>query len=222
MKTTAKKCKGTGKAKGYGCGTATVFRKYGLCNKCLSNWMQETKEGKEFLSKLSLRGKRKTANTKRAERREEKKAAKTIGKLKSELQKEVNTIVRLMDADKGCVSCNHGHNTPFTRQAHAGHYHSVGSSNSIRYHLDNIHKQCSICNNYRSGALREYKQGLIKRYGEDYAEIVEGLKVKYPYIKLSRQEYGKALKIARKIIREIKQGRDYTRNEVNQLLEIYK
>lgn len=179
--------------------------------------MQETKEGKEFLCSLSLRGKRKAASTKRAERRAEKKANKTIGKLKSELQKEVNTIVRLIDADKGCISCG---NT--TRQMHAGHYHSVGSNEQLRFNLHNDHKQCVICNHFKSGALREYKQGLEQRYGKEYADYVDGLKAEIKTVKPTRIELEFAIKTARKIIREIKQGRDYTRNEVNNLLEIYK
>ncbi len=222
MQTKPKKCKGTGKAKGYGCEQMTVFRKYGLCSKCLSKWTNETKDGKDFLSKHTLRAKRKVEREKRAKSRAEKQRAKTLGNLKNELQKEVNTIVRMIDEDRGCISCTHGHGGAFTRQAHAGHYHSVGSNPSLRFNLHNIHKQCSIDNNYKSGALREYRLGLISRYGEDYMQMIEELKLKYPILKITKHECEIAIKTARKIIREIKNGRDYTRDEVNNILGLYK
>ncbi len=162
IQTKPKKCKGTVKAKGYGCGRVVLKRTYGLCGKCLSEWIEKTDEGKEFLTGHTLRAKRLTEKQKRSEIRVKKQEVKTLNELKKELQTEINRIVRLIDFDKNCISCNHGMDG-FTRQAHAGHYHSVGSSPSIRFNIHNIHKQCSICNNFKSGALREYRQGLIKR-----------------------------------------------------------
>ncbi len=222
MQTNPKKCKGTGKAKGYGCEQMTVFRKYGLCSKCLAKWTNETKEGKEFLSKHTLRAKRKVEKESRAKSRAEKQRAKTLGNLKNELQKEVNAIARLIDIDRGCISCNHGYGGVFTRQAHGGHYYSVGGHSNLRFNLHNIHRQCSVCNNHNSGELRGYRLGLINRYGEDYMKMVDGLKLKHPILKITKHECEVAIKTARGIIRKIKSGQDFTRSEVNELLGLYK
>lgn len=44
-----KPCKGINKAASFsGCGKLSVFRKYGLCPKCLWQWMNTTKEGDEY------------------------------------------------------------------------------------------------------------------------------------------------------------------------------
>lgn len=41
IKTKIKPCKGTGKAKGYGCSAPTLIRKYGLCKECLIKFYKE-------------------------------------------------------------------------------------------------------------------------------------------------------------------------------------
>ncbi len=223
MKTKPKQCKGIGKAKGFkGCGKISAFRKYGLCPSCLSDWANQTDEGKAFLKRVALKGKKDTDRKRKAENRKQKLALKRTSKLKEELQQAVNKIARLIDIDKPCISCNHGATERFNRQAHGGHYKSVGGHPSVRFNLHNIHKQCSICNNYYSANELNYRKGLIERYGEDYLNKVEGLEAKYPVLKLSRTELEEAVKTARAIVREIEKGTDYTREEVNRRLGIYK
>lgn len=218
----AKKCKGTGKAKGFGCGKTTLYRKYGLCkDECYPDWLLNSINGRKVLEKATLTGKKKAEKAKARKHREQKRKIKTLSMLKAELQKEVNTIVRLIDEDKTCISCNHGIDG-FTRQAHAGHFKSVGSNDSLRFHLDNNHKQCSICNNHLSGNVLEYKKGLTERYGNDYAELVDvELQKKYPVMKFSRPELEEAITTSRAIIRKIKKGKDFTRKQVNEILKLY-
>ena len=97
--------------------------------------------------------------------KERKKAVKTKQQWLKEVEQVVNKYVRLRDKDDGCISCDkpatwHG-------QWHAGHFRSVGAAKSIRFHLWNIHKQCSQCNNFLSGNIANYMPGIIAKIGKD-------------------------------------------------------
>lgn len=87
-----------------------------------------------------------------------------------ELQNVFNRYIRLRDANLPCISCQRFH----TGQYHAGHYKSVGSSPALRFEESNVHKQCSACNNYKSGNLIDYRVELIKKIGEDGVSWLEG------------------------------------------------
>ena len=50
-----KKCRGTGKAKNFGCGKEKFKRTLGLCNSCYPKWLLNTSEGKERLKKHTLK-----------------------------------------------------------------------------------------------------------------------------------------------------------------------
>lgn len=76
-------------------------------------------------------------------------------------QKVFNTYIRARDKDLPCISCGEHTN----RQMHAGHYFSQGGHTYLRFNTLNVHKQCSICNNWKSGNLAEYKENLIKKIG---------------------------------------------------------
>tara|TARA_R110002126_G_scaffold64861_4_gene165898 strand:+ start:103 stop:357 length:255 start_codon:yes stop_codon:yes gene_type:complete len=49
-----------------------------------------------------------------------------------------------------------------------------GHSAALRYDEDNCHKQCSVCNNYKSGNLSEYRSNLLKKIGLQKVEWLEG------------------------------------------------
>ena len=82
--------------------------------------------------------------------------------LTKEAQRVFNKYIRERDKDLPCISCG---NTD--RQMHAGHYHTVGGNGNLRFNEDNCHKQCSICNNHKSGNLVAYKDHLISKIGID-------------------------------------------------------
>lgn len=92
-----------------------------------------------------------------------------LNKLKSkaqwakEAQTEVNKYVRLRDAHLGCVSCDKP--ASWDGQWHASHFRSVGAATAVRFNLWNIHKSCSVCNNWKSGNLSEYEPRLRKKIG---------------------------------------------------------
>lgn len=96
-----------------------------------------------------------------------------VSVLKRLAQTLVNKYVRERDNLLPCVSCGYD---GASRQWHAGHYVPMGSNGSIRYHEDNIHKQCSICNNHLSGNLANYRLELIKRIGLEKVEWLESQK----------------------------------------------
>ena len=81
----------------------------------------------------------------------------------------VNKYVRLRDLNKPCISCEH----IGKRQIHAGHYRPMGNNQQLRFYTLNIFAQCSICNNYLSGNLANYRLNLIKKLGLEKVELIE-------------------------------------------------
>lgn len=84
-------------------------------------------------------------------------------------QTVVNKYIRLRDLNKSCISCGH----IGERQIHAGHYRPMGNNQQLRFYTLNIFAQCSICNNYLSGNLANYKINLINKLGLAKVEEIE-------------------------------------------------
>ena len=106
--------------------------------------------------------------------RKETKEAKIKLKTKSDWLKETQTVfnqfIRLRDKEEPCISCQRHHKG----QYHSGHYRSVGAHPELRFDELNVHKQCSVCNNYLSGSLVEYRINLINKIGIDAVNYLEG------------------------------------------------
>jgi len=85
-------------------------------------------------------------------------------------QTEFNKYIRNRDSKDPCISCNRHHKG----QYHAGHYKTVGGHPALRFEEDNCHKQCSVCNNYKSGNLSEYRSNLLIKIGLERVEWLEG------------------------------------------------
>lgn len=115
------------------------------------------------------------------------------------LQEVVNAIARAIDNDLPCISCD-----STAGQAHGGHYHAVGSNNSIRFNLHNIHKQDAHCNMYKHANQVKYSAGLRKRYGKKYYDRVQfDIVRQYPSVKLTIAELSYATQRARRWLRFI-------------------
>jgi hypothetical protein len=85
-------------------------------------------------------------------------------------QTEFNKYIRNRDSKDPCISCNRHH----AGQYHAGHYMSVGGhSAELRFNELNCHKQCSVCNNHKSGNLTNYRTNFIKKIGLDAVLVLE-------------------------------------------------
>lgn len=87
------------------------------------------------------------------------------------VQTEFNKYIRQRDHKDPCISCQRHHQG----QYHAGHYMSIGGHSAIlRFDEQNTHKQCSVCNNHRSGNLAKYRPNLIIKIGLEAVERLEG------------------------------------------------
>lgn len=84
-------------------------------------------------------------------------------------QTVVNKYIRLRDYNLPCCSCGHLEG----RQFHSGHYENVAGKGQLRFYTLNIHKQCSICNNYLSANLVPYRKFMINKYGIKKVEWIE-------------------------------------------------
>ena len=106
----------------------------------------------------------------RKEHKAAKERIKTRGDHAKDAQTEFNKFIRARDSSLHCISCGRHH----TGQYHAGHYRTVGGHPELRFEEDNCHKQCSVCNNHKSGNIVEYRINLVSRIGSDRLEWLEG------------------------------------------------
>lgn len=146
---------------------------------------------------------------------------KTISDYKSELQQLVNWIAKEIDKQEKCIS--HPNQNGFLRYD-AGHYWTVKVHSDIRFNFHNIHKQNSEANQ-RHGGCPEYIVGIIKRYGQEYADMLLGLPFRFKGIDKAKFNIRDMRDIylpnARKLKQEIKNGLEVTRDEANDFIGIY-
>lgn len=99
-----------------------------------------------------------------------------------ELQSAFNAFIRERDHDFPCVSCGID-NPPAIDgiQWDAGHYRSVGACPELRFHEDNCHKQCRVCNcELPSGGQptfsrwKRYELEIEQRIGPERLALLEG------------------------------------------------
>lgn len=158
---------------------------------------------------------------KKARDKEARDKIKTLSEWKNDLQGIVNWIVKELDKSYDCIS--HPGTKGFLRYD-AGHGFSVKAHSDIRFNLHNIHKQNSN-SNMRTGGDSSYVKGLMERYGREYVEMYLDLPLKWKgtgkekfKIKNIKEEY---LPGARDIQREMKKGKSFTRDQVNEIIGIY-
>lgn len=119
--------------------------------------------------KMAQRKRETEAREWRKETARRKQAMKTRRDWLKEAQAEFNKYIRLRDADLPCISCGRYHDG----QYHASHYRSVGACSSLRFHEDNVHKACSVCNAHLSGNIIEYRIALVAKIGQERVEWLE-------------------------------------------------
>lgn len=183
---------------------------------CISAWRQDRISG---LSKQ-----------KEVKRKAETKIAKENIKTKSDyekdLQKEINSIVRLIDRNGHCISTL----KPLNEKFDAGHLFSVGSNPTLRFNLFNIYSQSVHANQYLSGDQINFLGGLSHFYGSEHTSYVLTLKSRFKSLKLSQDELREKIRIARSIVKELKADErmnfDYPerlemRRKINRKIGIY-
>jgi len=91
----------------------------------------------------------------------------TLPKLLLKTQAVFNKWVRFRDKDNPCICCG-SYNT-----SDAGHYFSQGQHSALRFNELNVNLCCRKCNYFLSGNLINYRNGLIKKYGEQRVLLLE-------------------------------------------------
>lgn len=142
----------------------------------------------------------------------EREIKKRVAKMKVEvegttqLEKAARIIfqkwIRERDKNLPCISCG----TYVANQFDGSHYHKAEIYSGLIFNEMNVHKSCSYCNKELAGNLVNYRIGLVKRYGEDYAKQLDEMAVtgrKYTYTR------SQLIDIANKYKMKLKNG-DFT------------
>ncbi|HIP20835.1 MAG TPA: recombination protein NinG [Sulfurimonas sp.] len=82
-----------------------------------------------------------------------------------------NQYIRHRDKDLNCISCDYDFKKG-SRQGHAGHFRPAGNHSILRFNELNVWKQCSICNNHKSGNVGAYERALRGRIGDDEVDTL--------------------------------------------------
>lgn len=183
MEVKPKKCKGTGKAKGYGCGEPTLWRKYGLCIGCYPNWLLNTPEGEDVIKKNTIRASKQTTEEKKKADREFKLQNKSIAKLMQEARVPFQAWIKRRDANLKCISCGNNSET-----WNGGHYKKAELYSGVIFDEINVNKQCVYCNLHLDGNEANYRLGLVKKYGSVAVSNIEELAEKTRIHKWDRNE----------------------------------
>lgn len=182
----------------------------------------------EFALRVVAKNKLKTEkeNKKKAvqEKKQIKEKLKTLSDWNSDLQKEINSIVRLIDRNHPCISSQR----PLGKSYDAGHLYGRQSNPHIRFHLFNIWAQSVHDNQHKSGNPLDFVDGIEKTFGLEIKEYCLSLKG-LPSLKLSVEEIKSIIPKAREIVKHLKledktysiQERLDLRKEYNQYLGIY-
>lgn len=118
----------------------------------------------EVAKRKRLKGDAEKARRHRRELREAKERIKGKPELLAEAEKACNAYIRHRDRNKPCISCGE-----FSQSGYydAGHYRAKSLQPALRFHEDNIHKQCVKCNQHGHGNLIGYRRGLAEKIGEE-------------------------------------------------------
>lgn len=150
--------------------------------------------------KKSEEKRKKIEKAERLERRERLKKLKTRSAWLKDLQGVFNKFIRLRDKDLPCISCGRFHQG----QYHAGHYRTVGACPELRFDELNVHKQCSVCNNHKSGNITEYRINLVRKIGVEEVERLE--RHDHPPLKLTEDEIKDLIKVYKAKVKELERG----------------
>lgn len=164
----SKPCKGTGNAKGYGCGKQTLHRVYGLgkmCG-CYSDWLLNSEAGKIKLQKSILKASKPRRELEKAEK--ERKHRNGLGTLLKNVRNVCHQYIRERDKYKPCISCGE----PWNERHQAGHFYKAELFSKLKFNEYNINGQCEGCNIRKDGNESQYRVNLPNRIGlEKYREL---------------------------------------------------
>ena len=183
-----KKCKGTGNAKGFGCGIELPYSErngiktynatYGLGHecKCYYSWLSgDSEKAKEILYKTIIKGKEKLKKEKRLKHR----------KLKNELNSSKNMgladiyfsrYIRVLNSVNGNCTCYTCGVIKPIKNVDNGHF-IKREHKATRYHEKNCKPQCKTCNGdiKHNGKQLEFRENLVREYDEETVRKLEKL-----------------------------------------------
>lgn len=128
-----------------------------------------------------------------------KKKAKSLPRLKNELQKIFNEYVRKRDCGKPCITCGQ------TKLLQAGHFYPVKGYDGLRFDEFNVNGECSLDNGFNDAHLIDYAENLKQRIGEIAFEKLKQRAKDYKMngYKFSRSELEEKISYYRDKIKEI-------------------
>ena len=172
-------CKGTSKAKNFGCGEQLPFSernglktykaKYGLgldCG-CYQKWLLNSDTGKEILSQTITKIKEPRIELEKAF--EENKKNKSLSYLIQNTVNICHEYIRLRDKYKPCISCGE----PWHDDFQACHLYPAGKYSSLKFDEMNISGGCRGCNLFEEGNESGYRVGFIKRYSKGQLDLLD-------------------------------------------------
>ncbi|HGY3148228.1 TPA: recombination protein NinG [Morganella morganii] len=124
-------------------------------------------------------------------------AVKPLSYFAKQAQTAFNAYIRERDKDLPCISCGRHH----TGQYHAGHYRTTKAMPELRFDEDNVHKQCSACNNHLSGNIENYRPALIEKIGQGRFDRLMGV---HELPKWKREDYERIRDEYRRKLKELK------------------
>ena len=119
----------------------------------------------------------------------------SLGKQLSRLETLTNRLVKIIDKKQDCLSSGIKNPKPS-----AGHVITLGSNPQLRFHLMNIYLQDFYENSGHKDT--EYKQGIIKTFGQEHMDMINGLKGKYRSLNLMTFEIKSKIIITKECIKE--------------------
>lgn len=128
------------------------------------------------------------------------KKAKSLPKLKSELQLLVNAYIRKRDENKPCISCG----LP-KENKQAGHYFATQGYDGLRFDPDNINGECPGCNCFDESHLIGYGDNLKERIGIERFEALKQRAAEYKRngYRWSRTELMEKISYYKQLIKEM-------------------
>lgn len=128
------------------------------------------------------------------------KKAKSLPKLKAELQLIFNSYIRKRDDGKPCITCGQ-----FKEDMQAGHFYPVGGYDGLRFNEDNCHAECVKDNYYNEAHLILYADNLKERIGIERFEALKQRAADYKRngYKWSRTELMEKISYYKQLIKEL-------------------
>ena len=131
--------------------------------------------------------------------------AKSISKLKKELDKWFSLYIRLRESENGLVQCfTCGSVKPYNRGMQNGHFQSRRFM-ATRYDEENCQPQCVGCNMFKSGEQFKFALALDGKYGEGTAEELQFLA--QTIVKFTRVDYEEKISYYKNAVNNLKKDK---------------